>query len=182
MFLAAPVAAEELPPILDPAFRHPKAGQIELTPFGGTYLGENLGSSWLAGGRAYVHVDRTFAVGASYALTRVLVGEGHFGAALDDRLVHYLSGDLAISNDLAMRVGRTLLELDLYLTLGVGAARLNAEWGALGVLGGGVKFYTGLDWLAVRIDVNTYMHGTHGEFDADMTVAAGLSFLFPRRW
>jgi hypothetical protein len=172
-------ASDALPPILDPACRHRKVLQVELSLFGGSYLGASLGKTFLAGGRSYLHVDRMFAVGASYGFTHLFVGDRRFGASIEDPNVHLLSGELAISNDIAMRMGATLLEMDLYLTLGAGALRLNEEWGALGVLGGGVKFYTDLPWLAVRLDVNTYMHGTHGAFDVDFTVVAGLSFLFP---
>ncbi|MDD5306795.1 MAG: hypothetical protein PHU25_05685 [Deltaproteobacteria bacterium] len=174
-------ATKALPPVLDPACRHRKDLQAELSLFGGSYLGASLGKSFLAGGRSYFHIDRMFAVGASYGFTRLFIGNRRFGETIEDRNVHLLSGELAISNDIAMRMGRQLLEMDLYLTLGAGALRLNEEWEALGVLGGGVKFYTGLPWLAVRLDVNTDMHGTHGAFDADFTVVAGLSLLFPAR-
>jgi hypothetical protein len=174
----------KIPKILDTAHRHPKRFQLELTSFGGSYLGASLKKSWIAGSRAYFHINNMFAVGAGYGISRVYVGrQDSFGVTLEERNVHYLTAETMIANDVAMRMGKKLLELDLFLTLGVGAINLNSNWDVLGLAGGGLKFYTPVSWLAVRIDVNSYIHRTRHEsrtkVDVDLTVTAGLSFLLP---
>jgi hypothetical protein len=175
-----------IPRILDTAYRHPKRHQLELTIFGGSYLGAHLKSSWLAGVRAYFHFDHMFALGAAYGTSQLAPSaRENFGGAFDERTVHFVDGELSISNAVAMRVGKTLLELDLYLTVGAGAMRLNANWEFLGVIGGGIKVYTPVSWLAVRVDLNTFLHRTRrldvSSIDGDITLTLGLSFLLPPR-
>ncbi len=161
-----------LPPVLDPACRHRKEWQAEVAPFGGSLLGPTLDATFVVGGRLWLHATSWLAAGASYGWSRPSSG------GMGD--VHLVAGEVALSNDMAIRFGGTVVPADLYLTLGVGAARLRG-WEVLGVLGGGVKFYTGLPWLAVRIDVNSYLHPTPGGdgVDVDLAVTPGVSFLFP---
>lgn len=168
-----PAALDAVPPVLDPACRHQKALQLELAPYGGSLLGPTIDSTFLVGGRLWLHLTAWLAAGASYGWTRPSAG-------LPDADVHLVAGEVAFSNDMAIRFGQTVVPADLYLTLGLGAVRLR-DWELLGVLGGGVKFYTGLSWLAIRIDVNSYLHPTPGGdgVDVDLAVTPGVSFLFP---
>ena len=80
-----------------------------------------------------------------------------------------------------MRLGSVLIELDLYLTLGAGAIQLDGDWDALGVVGGGLKAYPGISWLAIRIDVNNYLHRVRkpagDTVDMDPSFSLGVSFL-----
>lgn len=173
-----------IPPILDPEYRHRKRHQLELVTFGGTYLGASIKKSWLVGGRLFFHLNNMFALGASYGFQWTSVRSlSAGGPPLTNRYTHFLDAEVAISNDVAMRIGETLLEMDLYMTVGGGVVRLDGEWGPLGVLGGGVKLYTGLPWLAVRIDVNTLIHSVDhpsgAEVDADISFSLGLCFLLP---
>lgn len=161
-----------IPPALDPKYRHRKDLQVEAGIFGGTYLGATLGGTFLSGARVAFHVDGMWAVQVEYDYSR-------WGDAKLDRNVHHLTAAALISNDLAVRFGRTVVPMDLYLTLGVGATRLDAVWEPLGRVGGGVKFYTGVPWLAVRIDLDTWIHPVAGHVDSDISLALGLSFLFP---
>lgn len=181
-----PPAAElrAIPPILDPRFRHRKARQLELVTFASTYLGASVKKSWIVGTRALFHLNNMFAVGGSYGYQWTSVNSlSGGGPPLTDRHTQFLDAELAISNDVAMRLGAKLVEMDLYMTLGAGAVRLDGQWDFLGVIGGGVKLYTGLPWLAVRIDVNTLLHSvdhpTGAEVDADISFALGVCFLFP---
>lgn len=173
-----------LPAVLDPALRHQKAYEIELSPFAGTYVGPSADKSWIAGGRLHLHFNNMFAVGAAYGFQWLAVDSlSCEGPPLEARATHYLDGELVISNDVAMRMGSEILEMDLFLTLGAGAVLLDAQWEFLGVAGGGIKFYTGLPWLAVRIDVNTYIHRVDhprgAEVDTDFSFALSLAFLIP---
>jgi hypothetical protein len=163
-----------VPPVLDPAYRHRRKLQVEVESYGGSLLGTTVGSTWIAGLRAGLHLGGPWAVQADYGVSRS-------PDAAIDRTVHVLTGSVMIANDVAMRIGRHLVEMDLYLTLGAGAMRLDATWRPAGRVGGGLKIYTGLSWLAIRVDVDTYLHPVPGSFNGDLSVTAGLSFLFPPR-
>jgi outer membrane beta-barrel protein len=183
---AAPAGLDPraVPPILDAEYRHRKRHQIEVALSGGTYLGATLKKSWIIGGRAHFHLNNMFAVGAGYGFSRHAVSALEPGGPpLSDHNTHYLTGEGAMSTDVALRLGRTVVEMDLYMTLGAGARRLNGDWGPLGLIGGGVKLYTGLSWLAVRIDVANYLHAiqlTSGsKIDVDVSFALGVAFLLP---
>lgn len=176
--------ASSLPPILDPQFRHPKKYQFELSAFGGNYVGPSVKKSWLAGGRLHFHLNGMFAVGVSYGFQWLAVDSlTCAGPPIDGRDTHYLDGELVISNDMAIRFGSQVVESDLFLTLGLGSVLIDRHWEVLGVLGGGVKFYTALPWLAIRIDVNTYLHRVRqparDAFDTNVSFMFGLTFLLP---
>ncbi len=176
--------ASTLPPILDPQFRHLKQHQFELSAYGGNYVGPSVEKSWLAGGRLHFHLSGTFAVGVTYGFQWLAVDSlSCEGPPISGRDTHYLDGELVISNDMAIRFGSNVVEADLFLTLGVGTLLIDEKWEVLGVLGGGVKFYTGLPWLAIRIDVNTYLHRVRhpagSELDTNVSFMFGLAFLFP---
>jgi outer membrane beta-barrel protein len=171
-----------IPPILDDDYLHRSRFQFELVPFGGTYLGRSLGSTFIAGGRLWFHIDKAWAVGARYGYTRIGSGTALRQAALTPD-VHLVNAEASLSNPVALRLGRTLVQMDLYLTAGVGAIMLASQWDAYGLVGGGVRFYTGLSWLAVRIDVDSHIHRTRisgtSRIDVDMSLSLGVSFIFP---
>lgn len=180
-----PADPRAIPPILDPAFRHRKRAQLELSPHGGSYLGRSVGSSFLTGVRAHLHLSELVAVGASYDYSR-LQSPSALAPLPAARDLHSILAEASLSNDLAMRVGKTLIALDLYLTLGLGALLIVDTWKLAGVVGGGVKFYTSLSWLAVRIDLQSHIHPTPTgldtqRIDVDLSLTAGLSFFLPPR-
>lgn len=181
------ISKEELkkvPPILDPQFRHRKKYQLEFSPYGGAYLGNSFGQTWAAGARQYFWLNNTTGLGVNYGITKLLTNRGTpFGSSLTDTFVQAITAEAAFSNDAALRVGTSLIEMDFYMTLGVGAMEINSNWEPTGLIGGGVKVYTPLPWLAFRIDVNNYAHMTpqpgKDPFDFDVTFLGGVSFLFP---
>ncbi len=73
-----------------------------------------------------------FALGASYGYQWTAVDTLH-GAAppLEDRHTQFLDAEVSISNDVAMRIGSALIELDLYMTLG---------WEPFGWMGTGMRW------------------------------------------
>jgi hypothetical protein len=182
---ASEASLRAIPPILDPAFRHQKRWQLELSPHGGSYLGRSVGSSFLAGLRADLHLSQLVAVGVTYDYSR-LQSPSALQPLPADRELHSLLAEASLSNDLAMRIGKKLIALDLFLTLGIGGLRITETWKVAGLVGGGVKFYTGLPWLAVRIDLQTHIHPTptgpdSQRIDTDLSLALGLSFFLPAR-
>ncbi len=184
--LAPGAALAAVPPDLDPTYRHQKRLQVEASAYVGTYLGATLRKSWLIGARAQLHLSDWLSFGGSYGFSRHAVNLlGSAGDVLREHQAHYLDGELSLSTDVALRMGRRVIQLDLYTTLGLGARELDGGWGLLGVIAGGVRFYTGLPWLAVRIDVYNYLHrlelASGGQVDVDVSFQLGVSFLFPTR-
>lgn len=175
-----------IPPILDPAFRQQKKHQFEFSPYGGAYLGNTVGQSWMAGTRLYYHFSNTVALGANYGFSRLLTDRStRFGSALVNPNMQVVTIEAMFSNDAAIRAGDTIMQMDFYATLGVGPMYLNDQWQPAGLVGGGVKFYCGIPWLAFRIDVNNYIHNTSQPgkdiVDFDVTFLGGVSFLFPAK-
>lgn len=174
----------EIPTILQPEHRTKRPLQFELVPYAGSYLGNTVGQTWTAGGKAYFHVDNTYSFGVNGAYARLATDRSStFGRELHNNDMYLFDAETMISNDLAMRIGKKLFEIDLYLTLGVGAISINENIEPMGVIGGGVKIYTPIPWLAVRVDMNNYAHYTQkpgdDNFDFDVTFIGGPSFMFP---
>lgn len=181
---AQDVDINAVPPILDPNYRHRKKHQFEFAPYGGAYLGNAIGQTWLIGTKVSYWLNNTVALGANYSYSRLLTNRGSpFGSILTDSNMQAINGQIVLTNDAALRVGDKLLELDFYMTLGMGSMYLNKTWELMGEIGGGVKFYTGIPWLAFRIDVDNYVHNVsqpgRDVIDFDFIISGGVSFLFP---
>jgi outer membrane beta-barrel protein len=175
-----------VPDVLNPTLRIKDPPQFELAAYGGSYLGNTLGQTWTAGVKAFAHMDSTWAFGAHYGYAELLTDRAtRFGMQLTDSNLDIVDAQAMISNDVAMRVGSSLMEIDFYLTLGVGAIQINDQWQPVGVIGGGAKFYTPVKWLAFRVDVDNYAHYTdmvgNDNFDFDVTFTGGISLLFPAK-
>lgn len=174
----------KVPPILDPEFRHRKQHQFEFSVYGGSYLGDTLGQTWIVGPKAYYHFNNTVAVGAAYGFSRLLTDDtSGFGSSLNNHNMHLVDAEASLSNDAAFRVGKKLVEMDFYLTLGAGSLIIDSKWEPVGLIGGGIKIYPGIPWLAFRIDVNNLLHYVNwpndSQFDCDVLFLGGISFLFP---
>ena len=184
--LLAPLALHaetEIPNVLNPDFRINSTPHFELIPYGGSYLGSSVGQTFITGAKAYYHLDSTWAFGTNFGYAYLMTdGRNNFGGILQDDNLYLGDIEATISNDVAMRVGRSLVEIDFYLTLGAGMMRINNYNEPMGVIGGGAKLYTGLDWLAFTVDVMNYAHYTDqpgkDTFDFDVTFTGGLCFMF----
>ena len=66
-----------------------------------------------------------------------------------------------------------------------GSLNINDSWKWLAVIGGGLKVYMKPRWLALRVDVNSYIHPnptvTGDEITGDVSFLFGLAFHFPYR-
>lgn len=173
-----------IPPILDPNYRSPKKGKIELAPYISSYLGDQIGQTWLAGGRIYYNLTNYASLGANYGVGKLYAGpSSDFGRGLKSDWFHVTNAELLLSNDVALRAGKTIIELDLFMTLGVGAMWLNQYWKPLGVVGGGVKAFLGEPWFAIRVDVVNYIHEVprppSNPIDCDVVFMGGISLFLP---
>ncbi len=169
---------------LDRGYRFSKRMQSEFGVFGGDYLGDEWYNTWDAGGRYFLHLNNTFAVGGEYMYSPIRAdSSGDFGKNLTTKHGHTIDAQLLISNDAAFRSGKSVIECDLMLSVGGGSMKIGSKWYWMGVIGGGLKIYTPLPWFAVRFDVNSYLHPTPkptgDAFNADLVINLGTSFLFP---
>ena len=175
-----------LAPILDDAYRHRSALQLELAPYAAQYLSATLGSTFAFGARGIFHFNNMLALGADYGRLTIKPDESseYFRNLQSDRM-QYVKGALFISNATAMRVGeRGQLELDLYGMLGGGMRELNGEWGPVGTTGGGLKVYPGLSWFAFSVGVDAFIHQIEKRagapsIESDMAFFLAASFLLP---
>ncbi|MFH0800642.1 MAG: hypothetical protein V2A66_10765 [Pseudomonadota bacterium] len=185
----APAGGPEFAPLhkaLDRRDRFSKKWQSEIEISGGDYLGDEWLNTWDAGARYMLHVSNAFSVGASYLYSYIRANSStSFGNSLTTNNSHILDAEVSISNDCAIRAGKTIIDSDLFFTLGGGTIYINHEWKPAFVVGGGIKVYTPLPWLAVRFDVNALLHPTPipsgDKFNADVIMNGGVSFLFPVR-
>lgn len=173
-----------IPPILDHDYRHRKKNQFEICPNGGAYLGNSIGQTWVAGAKMTYWLNNTVGLGVNYNFIKLLTNRNSpFGSVLTDSNTHALSGQVVLSQAAALRSGTRILEMDFFAMIGMGAMWLNRTWEPMGEIGGGVKFYTGLPWLAFRVDVDNYVHNTvqpgKNSIDFDVMMTGGVSFLFP---
>ena len=171
---------------LDRRYRFNKQWQSELGLLGGDYIGDAWLNTWDVGARYYLHLNNTFAIGAAYLYSPIRADSTSvFGQSLRTKHAHLIDGEIRISNDCAFRAGDSIIECDLYLTLGGGAIYINRFWKPMVVIGGGMKVYTPAPWFAVTFDANSYLHPTPkptgSSFNADMVINAGVAFLFPVR-
>lgn len=158
----------------------------EFDFFFGNYLGDYSQNTWTTGGRAYFHINHIFAVGAEYMYTDLRVdGPSSFGQVKKTDDQHIIDGQLMINNEILFAAGKSQIPMDLYLTVGGGMINTNRSWNWLAMIGGGLKVYLKPKWMALRVDVNSYIHPnpTIGgdEIAGDVSFLFGLAFHFPYR-
>lgn len=185
---ALPLQAKEesLRHAVDAENRFSKRHQSEINVFGGDFLGDEWHNSWDVGAQYFFHINNTFAVGASYMYSPIYTDDSStFGRSLKTKTTHTIDGSVMISNDAAFRAGKSVIMCDFYLTIGSGTMWINEHYEPMGMIGGGLKIYTGWPWFAIRVDVNNYIHPTPNPMgdtiNSDIAFNAGVSFLFPAR-
>lgn len=178
---AAPTPAEL--DVLAPSSRRLRGHQIAIDLGGGSMNGRGIGQSFVATGRLTYYPIRQLGIAAVYSFSRGIGGV----STADGDWVHAVHGQLELPLISALRVGRhKVLPMDLFGEAGAGAIHLAERWQPLGVIGGGVRLYTRVPWLAVRIDALTYLHDTRREvgaplLDTEVAFTLGLTVLVPRR-
>jgi len=172
--------------LLERSQRYSKKWQSEIGVFGGDYLGDEWLNTWDAGAHYYLHLNRTFAIGASYAYSRIRAdADSSFGKSLTTKDQHIVDAELMISNECALRAGKSIIDCELFMTLGGGVTQINGQWKWLALIGGGMKVFFPPPWIALRFDVNSPIHPTPkpggNSINADIMFNLGVSFFFPTR-
>lgn len=184
VYITQPNTSDTIHQNLDRRYRFSKKFQSELGFFGGNYIGDEWRNTWDAGARYFLHFNNSVALGASYYYSPIVADNSSgFARSLSTKNTHSIDAEVMLSNDCAFRVSKSIIECDLFLTLGGGTININDKWNMLFVVGGGLIIYTPLPYIAVRFDVNSLMHKTPkptgDTFNSDLTMNVGISFLFP---
>ncbi|MFH1830549.1 MAG: hypothetical protein ABH871_07225 [Pseudomonadota bacterium] len=158
----------------------------EFTIVGGDYLGENWKNTYYVGGQYLFHLNQMFAFGGQYKYSPIVVDKNTpFYASLRTDAVHIATALCQLSTPAAWRIGKKMYNMDFYFTLGAGAMQINQQWEATGVIGGGVRMYFPVPWIAFRLDIDSYIHmtplGNRNDLSGDVSMGGGVSFLFPNR-
>jgi len=161
-------------------------GENEFVIIGGDYLGENWKNTYYIGGAYFYHINDLIALGGQYFYSPIVVDKDTpFYQSLATSDTHTAVGLCMLNTPVAMRMDKRMFNMDFYFTLGAGAMRINRRWEPVGVIGGGTKFYFPVPWIALRLDINSYLHYTPmpggKDFSGDVSLGGGISFLFPNR-
>jgi len=178
---------ETIPAGLDFKTRKAIPRKLELEPYVGEYLGNQLNNSFALGGRIAYRLNHSFSLGLDLLYSRLQYDPlSSFGQSVQSRnqVLSLFTGMFAIP--VLQRTGKTISEVDLFTTFGLGDNYINKKHRFTGMLGGGMKIYTKIPWLALRFDVSTYMYSlprlTDSKFADDWVFSVGPSFLiFPKK-
>lgn len=168
---------------LDFETRKAKFYRFELEPFGGEYLGNYLNNSWLVGARFGYRFNDNISFGAEFSYSRIQYdASSSFGAIAHNRNEYITDAFISLAFPMLQRTGRVISELDVFTTFGVGDLHINGGDNFVGLIGGGMRMYFKPKWIALKIDVNTYMYElptrSGSSFSDDWTFTVGPSFLF----
>lgn len=175
------------PEVLDYQTRHAKPAHNEFYVHIGDYYGDSLENSWMTGAEYMFHFTKLFGLGVDFGYAKADFSENRFyNGFFTNNNIYILDAVGQISFPAAYRVGKNVIETDLFVLLGGGTININSSYEPHGFIGGGMKIYTAKKWLAIRIDLKDTFHTTNkpggdNEFDQDLIFTAGLSFLIPPR-
>ena len=191
MCLSVPVSADNVeggfPEVLDYGTRKAWTTRNEFFVYAGDYYGDSFENNWTAGAEYMFHFTKHFGLGVDFGYSQADYRENIYystaGFFNNDNIYIYDATGM-ISFPAAYRVGRHVIETDLYILFGGGVININSSYEPHGFIGGGMKIYTGKPWLAVRVDLKDTFHTTNkpggdNEFDQDLLFVAGLSFQIP---
>jgi len=177
-----------MPAGLDFKTRRAQRRLIEFQPFFGEYLGNILNNSFVGGARLGFRITEAITLGAEFNYSRDQFDpNSSFGRSVRTRNEYITDVFFSYAVPLLQRSSRkTVQELDLFATAGIGDLHINGKDRVVGLLGGGMKLFFKPGWIALRVDVNTYLYSlprlNDSKFADDWTFTAGPSFLFlPRK-
>lgn len=160
---------------------------LEIEPFGGEYLGNRLENSWVVGARFGIRLTDAITVGGEFNYSQIEYDRtSAFGATVKTRNLFLTDAYFLYSFPILQRAGKTLQEMDLFTSVGLGNLRVNGTNNLTGLVGGGLRMFFKPGWFGIRVDVNTYMYGldtpSGTKFTDDWVFTAGPDFfLFPKK-
>lgn len=183
---AADAGEDAVPRVLDPDRRSAHSTHQEVFAYSGFYFGDLLDNSYVAGLDYLVRFDQTWALGPSFTYTRAALANSdrlNQAGFFDSRHMFTLNLTLMIILPAAFLTGDSAVQAELYSIFGLGTIAIDDKWQPHGFIGGGMKIFPGLDWLAIRVDLRTGMHGidtpSGAVFDQDLSLMLGLALPIP---
>lgn len=185
VMIIIPYTLHAFPEIIDFKQRnHNTVKHLEISPVIVPYYGDVLETSVLYGSRFNYHLSQAWSLGGTF-----LYGESVYdttsapisGRNSDTHIIY--DGHFMYSIPAALRISKDIpLEADMYTILGAGEEYIGGDNHTTILLGGGLKMYTGIPWLAVRIGIRDYFYkvtisGENKTVD-DLVMMIGVSFLF----
>lgn len=178
---------EEVPAGLDFKTRKNVRRLIEFNPFGGSYVGSYLNSSYVFGGRLAFRVTERFAIGGEFNYSNLRYDlNSNFAQSGVRTRNEYIADIFGMYNiPVLERPFKKIQEVDLFTTIGLGDLNINKKNRIVGVVGGGIRLFTSVPWFALKVDVNTYIYSlprlNNSKIASDWTSTLGPSFLFVPR-
>ena len=185
--LSARAESEEnkIPPSLDTNLRELWTTRNEFYLFAGDYFADSLKNSYIFGGDYTYRISKNIGLGGSFGYSRANYGDNKFYEGFfPDKNLYVIDAVGTYSCPLIYLMGSHLFEADLIATVGVGATKIASGWKPHGFVGGGVRLYFGIPWLAFRIDIRDTFHSTprpnqKDAFDEDLLFLFGFTFEIP---
>lgn len=178
------VRADEIPDSLDYDRRKAIDHRLELAPYIGDFFGDKLNHSWITGADLTFNFTNMFGIVGNFSWTPASVDRtSALGAIFNQKNLWIFDGGFVINMPAVFRSRNSLVECDLYTTIGGGILSINGSSRPGGFLGGGMKIRPGLRWLAIRVDIRDYFTSLDNpggsDFENNLSLRAGPVFLIP---
>lgn len=179
-----PAAQEEIPASLDYDRRKAVDHRLELSPYIGDYFGDKLNHTFVTGADLTFNFTNMFGIVGNFSWSQASVDRtSALGAIFRQKNEWIYDGGFVINMPAVFRSRKSLVECDLYTTIGAGVVSINGGSHVGGFLGGGMKIRPNLKWLAIRVDIRDYFTSLNNpggsDFENDLTVRVGPTFLIP---
>ncbi|MDO8527012.1 MAG: hypothetical protein Q7T03_04910 [Deltaproteobacteria bacterium] len=184
LFLFSSTAfAEEIPKMFNMDLREAGSSHIQLSPYGGVFIGDTISTSYITGLQAAYRWSHHFATAIDFGYSPMQVDAASaYGSTVTDPHFYNVSGSLMAILPAAVKVGHhKILEMDLYGQVGGGWLRINKSNLPNGLLGLGALLYLKPPWFALRMEARSYIYKlpiARGGLSVDGTFLIGPTFLF----
>ena len=177
-------AEEEIPDALDFDRRKASSRRFELSPYGGDFLGDKLNHSFVIGGNLQFNFTPTLGIAGDFAWSPSNPDRtSAFGATVADDNVYMMDGSFVLTMPSVFRSGKSMIEADIFTTLGAGVVRFDGANRIGGFVGGGIKIRPNISWLAFRAEVRNYfaavVNPVGSDFEYILNFRLGPTFLLP---
>lgn len=177
-------AEEEIPASLDYDRRKAVDHRLELSPYVGDYFGDKLNHTFVTGADLTFNFTNNLGVVGNFSWSRASVDRtSALGAIFNQKNEWIWDGGFVLNLPAVFRSKKTLVECDLYTTIGGGILSINGSSHPGGFIGGGMKIRPNVKWLAIRVDIRDYFTSINNpggsDFENDFTVRVGPTFLIP---
>jgi outer membrane beta-barrel protein len=177
---------DEIPVSLDYNRREAVDHRFELSPYAGDYFGDKLNLSFITGADLTYNFTHTFGIVGNFSWSQASVDRtSALGAVFRQKNEWIGDGGVVINMPAVFRSRKSLIECDLYTTIGAGVVSINGASHIGGFLGGGMKIRPNVSWFAIRVDIRDYFtsfnNPSGSDFENDLTVRVGPTFLLPPR-